>query len=446
MSHAKTSGAKIDRRAFLGAAAAGGAAVLLGGGARRSRAQAAPADLNVAILGIGTQGLVLLRDALRIPGVKFRAVCDLWKFSQRYGAGTIRKYKDQPRPNVYEDYREMLAAEKDLDACIVATPDWMHAEHAVAAMKAGLHVYCEKEMSPGLDLAAGMVRASRQTGRMLQIGHQRRSNPVYLWARKLIREESLLGRMRSCHGQWNRAGAPKRTCPEQHAVPEETLRKYGYGSMDELLNWRWYRKYSAGPIADLGSHQIDIFGWYLGVEPHSVQAVGGADYWPDRQWYEDVMCLYEYKPKAAPSVRAFYQVQSTNGFGHYFERFMGDAGTLTVSEDHRRCHFVPEPGRTLPDWMAGVEAIDVEGAKAVPLVPALQKKSAVAARDMETWKATNIHQFHLMNFFGAVRSGDAGKLSCPAEVGYPTAVAVLNVVPAIEKGAKVELDEKAYKV
>jgi len=444
----KDKSSRMNRRTFLAGAAAAGAGAVLTGGVRPSRGQAAKkaADVNVGIIGTGTQGMVLLRDALRIPGVKFRAVCDIWKFSQRYGAGTIRKYKTQPKPNVYEDYREMLAKEKDLDACIVATPDWMHAEHAVAAMKAGLHVYCEKEMSKSLSLAADMAKASRETGKMLQIGHQRRSNPVYLWALKLINEDKVLGKMRSCHGQWNRAASPKRTWPEKYVITADMLKKFGYGSMDEFRNWRWYKKYSSGPIADLGSHQIDIFSWYVGVEPHSVSAVGGNDYWPDREWYEDVMCLYEYKPKAGPSVRAFYQIQSTNGFGHYYERFMGDKGTLTMSEDHRKCCYVPERDNPLPDWMAAVEAIDIGGTKAVPLVPALKKKNAAAAKDMAIWQTTNIHQFHLQNFFNAIRAGDAKKLTCPPAVGYPTAVAVLNVIPAIEKGAKVELNEEAYKV
>jgi hypothetical protein len=174
--------------------------------------------------------------------------------------------------------------------------------------------------------------------------------------------------------------------------------------------------------------------------------MGGADYWPDREWYEDVMCMYEYKPKGAASVRAFYQVQSTNGYGSYYERFMGDKGTLTISEDHRKFYFVSEdPTAALPEWMQAVPAVERDGHRAIPLVAALKNRGGQAAQDMEVWQKTNVHQFHLLNFFEAVRAGDASKLTCPAEVGYPTAVAVLNVIPAIEKG-KVALPPEAYKV
>jgi len=448
----KTKSGQMKRRTFLAGAAAAGAGAMLTSGVRRARAQAKPADVNVGIIGTGTQGMVLLRDALRIPGVKFRAVCDIWDFSLRYSSGTVRKFVKNPvnpqpgAPNQYKDYKEMLAKEKDLDACIVATPDWMHAEHAIAAMKAGLHVYCEKEMSKTLSLAKDMAVASKETGKMLQIGHQRRSNPVYLWALKMIQEDKLLGKFRSCHGQWNRAASEKRNWHPRYVIPEAELKKHGYESMDQFRNWRWFKKYSSGPIADLGSHQIDIFSWYVGVEPHSVQAVGGDDYWPDREWYEDVMCLYEYKPKAGPSVRGFYQVQSTNGFGHYYERFMGDKGTITMSEDHRKCTFVPERGTPVPAWMENVQTVDIGGTQAYPLIECIKAKGPQGVKDMEVWKVTNIHQFHLMNFFNAVRANDPKKLSCPPSVGYPTAVAVLNVIPAIEKGTKLELDEKAYEI
>ena len=64
--------------------------------------------------------------------------------------------------------------------------------------------------------------------------------------------------------------------------------------MDRFRNWRWYKKFSAGPIADLGSHQIDIFSWFLHAEPTSVQAIGSSDYYEGRDWYADVMTLFEY--------------------------------------------------------------------------------------------------------------------------------------------------------
>ncbi len=109
----------------------------------------APADLkvvNIALLGAGAQGQVLTDSMLRIPGLHFRAVCDVWtEYNQRRVVNTLKKFKHEV--NAYEDYREMLDKEKELDAVIIATPDFWHAQHTIDCLKAGKHVYCEKEMS-----------------------------------------------------------------------------------------------------------------------------------------------------------------------------------------------------------------------------------------------------------------------------------------------------------
>ena len=179
-------------------------------------AAAAPADLqaiDVALLGAGAQGQVLTDAMLRIPGLRFRAVCDIWKeYNQKRVVNQLARFKHQV--NGYEDYREMLDKEKELDAVVIATPDFWHAQHTVDCLQAGKHVYCEKEMSNTVEGARRMVLAARETGRLLQIGHQRRSNPRYLHCyEKLLGEAKLLGRIVTVNGQWNRAVAPDLGAP-----------------------------------------------------------------------------------------------------------------------------------------------------------------------------------------------------------------------------------------
>jgi predicted dehydrogenase len=88
----------------------------------------------------------------------------------------------------YENYEDLLDKEKDLQAAIVATPDFWHAPITNACLKAGLHVYCEKMMSNTIEGARSMVQTMRETGKLLQIGHQRRSNPRYLFAKQRLLE------------------------------------------------------------------------------------------------------------------------------------------------------------------------------------------------------------------------------------------------------------------
>ena len=118
---------------------------------------------------------------------------DVWtEYNQRRAVSILKRYKFDV--NGYEDYREMLDKEKGLDAVVIATPDFWHSQHAVDCLRAGQHVYCEKEMSNTLEGARKMVLAARETGKLLQIGHQRRSNPRYLHAYEKLLGEALSAR------------------------------------------------------------------------------------------------------------------------------------------------------------------------------------------------------------------------------------------------------------
>ena len=90
----------------------------------------------------------------------------------------------------------MLTKEKDLDAVIIATPDRFHAEQTNACLKAGLHVYCETPMAHDLDAARSMVNTARETDKLLQIGHWRRSSPRYVHTfDRIVKPGELLGRI-----------------------------------------------------------------------------------------------------------------------------------------------------------------------------------------------------------------------------------------------------------
>ena len=325
----------LDRRSFLQSTAAVGAGLALSPAVFGQASGGKPDDINVALLGCGAQGQVLMNAILKakMPGIRFKAVCDIWTaYNQRRVSRLLDRYRHQN--NAYVDYKEMLDKEKDLDAVIVATPDFWHSEHAVACLEAGLHVYCEKEMSNTLEGAKKMMEAAKRTGKLLQIGHQRRSNPRYIHAyEKLINESKLLGEITCVNGQWNRSKAACEDLgfPKTAVIDQAELEKYGFKSMQQFRNWRWYKGLGGGPIVDLGSHQIDIYSWFIGANPKAVMASGGVDYWKGHDWYDNVMAIYEYQV-GDRTVRAFYQTITTNSSNGYFETFMGDQGTLVVSE------------------------------------------------------------------------------------------------------------------
>ncbi|MBN2019318.1 MAG: Gfo/Idh/MocA family oxidoreductase [Sedimentisphaerales bacterium] len=443
----------INRRQFIRSTAAVGAGLIFSPEIiAQTQAGDKPDDINVAIIGVGDQGRILLESAVKIPGIRFRALCDIWTaYNQQNQSRFLKAYKHEH--NVYVDYREMLNEEKDLQAVIIATPDFCHAEQTVACLRAGLHVYCEKEMSNTLEGARQMVLAARETGKLLQIGHQRRSNPRYIYCyEKLLKEASILGRLTTINGQWNRSVAPARGYPQGKGIDEATLNKYGYKSMEQFRDWRWYKGLGGGPIVDLGSHQIDIYNWFLDATPKTVVATGGTDYY-DRathQWYDNVMAVYSYETKNG-TVRAFYQTITTNSSQGYFEVFMGDQGTLVISEASYRGQVYRE--KAAPAWDKWVK-------RGLVIAPAEKKEekteepAGVLADVRESPKPDEYklavemtepyHKPHLENFFDAIRG--KAKLNCPPDVAYESAITVLKVNEAIEAGCSMEFKPEEFKV
>jgi predicted dehydrogenase len=410
-------------------------------------------EINVALIGAGAQGQALTDAMLRIRGLRFRAVCDVWaEYNLKRVVNIFKRFKHEA--NGYEDYREMLDKEKELDAVVIATPDFWHAPHTTDCLEAGKHVYCEKEMSNTLEGARSMVAAARETGKILQIGHQRRSNPRYLHCyQKLLGEAKLLGRIVTVNGQWNRAVAPDLGAPDRYAIPEARLRQYGFKDMHQFRNWRWYKGLGGGPIVDLGSHQIDIYNWFLGANPSYVMASGGLLYHDPKthEWYDTVMVVYDYDTPAGP-VKAYYQTQTTNGSQGYFENFMGDQGTLLISESE-----VNYAGRlyrdpNAPAWDTWVQKGYVTAPKLQEVKEQSDSGAIADVRESVSPDEHRVpvvlrdpyHQPHLQNFFDAVRG--KAKPNCGPEIGYESAVTVLRVNEAIEAGSRLSFKPEDFKI
>ncbi|MBT4686411.1 MAG: Gfo/Idh/MocA family oxidoreductase [Candidatus Marinimicrobia bacterium] len=437
----------IDRRQFIKSSAAVGASLILVPHVLKGGKTFGVSDINVALLGAGAEGQVLMNACLKIPGIRFKAVCDIWsEYSQKRVYRLLRKYGHEL--NKYEDYKEMLAIEKDLDAVIIATPDFWHAEHATACLEAGLHVYCEKEMSNTLEGARQIVEATQISGKLLQVGHQRRSNPRYIHCyENIIKESKMLGRITTINGQWNRAIQPDLGWPDKYAIPHERLEKYGFKSMAQFRNWRWYKGLGGGPVVDLGSHQIDIYSWFLDAVPSSVMASGGTDYYDKKthEWYDTVMALFEFDTPEG-KVRASYQTITTNSNLGYFENFMGDKGTLQISESAGRAGIYREQSAPLWDkWVdKGFINSPVEDAPSPTNGAVLDVRETVAPPKYELPITFNdpYHKPHLENFFNSIRGTET--LNCPAEVGYETAVAVLKVNEAVENASPVKYNKSEF--
>jgi len=431
----------ITRRDFVRTTAAAGAGLWLASGAR-SLGQTDPAPgkkLNVALVGFGAQGRVLLESLLVIEGIQLVAVVDIWDYARTYAGKYLNKLGVEVR--TYENYEALLAGEKDLQAVVVACPDFWHAPVTNACLNAGLNVYCEKMMSNTIEAARSMVQTMRSTGKLLQIGHQRRSNPRYLFAlHRLLQEAKICGRLTAAQAQWNRAVAEDFGWPKKFGIPDETLAKYGYKDMHQFRNWRWFKGLGGGPLSDLGAHQIDIFNWWFGISPRSVMASGGVDYYKTHEWYDNAMVIYEF---AFPDgvKRAFYQVQTTTSAGGgYFEMFMGDEGSLKMSEDPKLSAIYREA--RAPSWDALISKNYIR-AQAAPAAAAdatkvdVRETAQLAAFDIPVSFNKKPHQPHLENFFNAIRGKN--KLNCPADEAFRSEYVIHKANEAIATGTRIEI-------
>lgn len=425
----------FNRRKFLGTAA--GVGLVLGAPNILRAAQNAGGseDIHVAIVGFGKQAQVLFDSLKNIPGLRFQAVCDISKFSINKFRSASRGKPQAEGAKFYEGIDEMLAKEKGLDAAVVATPDFWHSPHTVKCLEAGLHVYCEKMMAHTIDAARDMVRAMEKSGKLCQIGHQRRSNPRYLFTyNRLINGQKICGQIVNANGQWNRSLGSSQDISfnKKQVLDKELLNRYGFEDMHQYKNWRFYRDLSGGPISDLGAHQIDIFNWFIGTAPKRVYATGGNSYFKNREHFDNVMCLFDYDTPQG-EVRAFYQVlTTTSAGGGFWESFMGTQGTIKTSEIASTSTIYRES--SAPDWEDLVNRGYIVKKPAPPKpessegAVAAYASAAPEVYDLPGGFAKPAHMPHLENFFDSVRG--KATLNCDARHAFKSEAPIFWVNPS----------------
>ncbi len=258
--------------------------------------QTAPSQrLNVGFIGMGKQMRGHLRNCLGRDDVQVVAVCDVdttrredakKRVNDTYSTKTGTTYTDCA---AYNDFRELLAR-KDIDAVVIATPDHWHAYIAIAAVKAGKDVYCEKPLTYNVHEAVELVQAVRKSNRVFQVGSQQRSAREFRVACELVRN-GVVGRVNSVHVSFGDP-ATRYQEPEEPLEPGLDWKMWcgpgplvAYNSMlsprglhDHFPKWRNTWEFGGGMITDWGAHHIDIAQWGLGMDgsgPVEVRAPQG---------------------------------------------------------------------------------------------------------------------------------------------------------------------------
>ncbi len=272
--------------------------------------------IKVGVIGTGDRGGGLISIMNDIPGLQVVGCCDVLPFRLESG---MKKVSD--KAVAYTDYRALLDNNK-IDAVIVSTPLSTHEQIALDALDAGKHVYCEKTMAKGFDGIQNLVRAAKNANTVFQTGHQYHSSRLYTHVVDLIREGKI-GRVVDMVCQWNRNADWRRPVSNP---------KY-----EKAINWRMYKEFSGGLLAELCSHQLDLANWILDAVPLRVIGEGGIDYWKDgRETYDNVHMIYTYPD----GVRAKFTCLTSNSKDDYLIKIMGDKGTITLG--YANAWFYPE--------------------------------------------------------------------------------------------------------
>lgn len=277
-----------SRRQFLTASAIGMAGLAVIPGLNSFGEASGDADIKLGFIGMGQQSMFLLSGFLKIPGVQVVAGCDVYgikrkRFEKRVTAFYAKQGKTV-KIDTYEKFGDLLNR-KDINAVVIAVPDFSHARIAIAALRTGKDVYLEKPMTFTIYEGQQLKKVVRQTGRILGIGSQQRSDPNFQHAVKMV-QSGALGKITKVNAY---VGAP----PKPYDLPEEKLpadlnwplwlgslpQNIHYNNqLDPLITlepevnekiwgaWRWYTEMGGGFTTDWGAHMFDIAQWGLGMD------------------------------------------------------------------------------------------------------------------------------------------------------------------------------------
>lgn len=435
---------KTSRRSFLKLAAAGACAL--------------PASSYTRILGANNRvrtGVIGYSDRFRealFPAFmkhagaqqfEIVALSDIWKRRRDEGVSLIVESTGHAVAICHNN--DELYDRRDIDAVIIATADFQHAPHGIEAVRNNVDAYVEKPTAHTMEDAREFRKAVRQTGRVVQVGTQRRSARNYQRAREFIKSGQF-GEIVAVEMTWNvnqpgRWRRPqlvsqlkeedtdwKRFLIHQPMVPFDP-RKY--------LEFRLFWPYSSGIPDQWMVHQIDTVHWFTDLpRPRSVVANGGIYLWKDgRQNWDTLTAVFDYGPLNDPTkgFQVIYSSRQTNSAGDVKELYRSNAGTLDLDKS----------------IISGEGGLDEGFAKAMGMkTNKLQSRNLLEGfAGIETGASAGVDEAtsaNMLNWMECVRNGKTPNANI--EAGYSHSVALCMTIAAMQSGQRVTFDDDKQEV
>jgi len=404
-------------------------------------------DLNVAITGI----------------------CDVFDLHAEHGLETAKntvragggKVYDIPVKR-YRTYQEMLE-DKDIDAVMIATPDHNHAPIAIAAAKAGKHIYCEKAPAHSEDQLEELYNTIKNSKIVYQLGHQVPQSVVFQQARDIIKKD-ILGKItlietttnrNTADGAWirnlDKNGNPK---PGDEKTIDwnqwlGTAPKVPF-SLDRFYNWTKFFDYDIGLIGQLFTHEFDSVNQLLHIGiPKSVVSSGGIYFWKDNRDMADVLqCAFEYPDKDLTLLYSASLGSSLSRgrifMGHDASMELGSA--INIKADGESPRYKKQIDAGLIDPSTPMISFNPNSGKIDAVTSATEKY--YASRGLTT-TSINGHQvdithLHIREWINCIRNG--GTPSANIEMAYQEGVACLMAHKAYVEKRRVEWDPVNRKI
>ncbi|GAC1625056.1 MAG: Gfo/Idh/MocA family oxidoreductase [Candidatus Acidiferrum sp.] len=374
---------------------------------------------------------------------EFAAVSDIWK--QRREEGVAHLHQLTGKEIASSRNNEELYARKDVDAVIIATADFQHARHAIQAVNAGRDAYVEKPLAHTMEDAREIRAAVRSTGKIVQIGTQRRSAANYHRAYDFIRSGAF-GDIVSVEMTWNvnqpgRWRRPKLvdSLREQDTDWKRFLINRPFEPFDprKYVEFRLFWPYSSGIPDQWMVHQIDTVHWFTGLpRPRSVVANGGIYLWHDgRKNWDTMTAVFDYGPPndLSKGFQVVYSSRQTNSAGDVKELYYSNGGVLDLDKN----------------VISSAGGLEENYAREMGMKPNLLPKRSLAdsTSTVETGATAGVDDAtsaHMRNWMECVRSRKSPNAS--VEAGYSHSIAISMTVAAVQSGRRVTFNDATQEV
>ncbi|GAB3009943.1 Gfo/Idh/MocA family oxidoreductase [Niabella terrae] len=441
---------KKSRRKFIKNAAVAGAGMLLSpqvfSAKSYKRIPGANDRVRVGVVGFSdrhrSSHMPCFMNHYKDLNFEVVAVSDIWKQRREQGAASWTEKMQHP-VRAFRNNEEMYNS-KMVDAVFIGTADFQHALHAIEAVQAGCDAYVEKPFAETMEDNRAALKAIKASGKIIQIGSQRRSGTNYHAAYDFIRSGQF-GPITMVELTWNVNQPGRWRRPELLGQLKESdtdwkrfLMNRPFEAFDPriYLEYRLFWPYSSGLPGQWMSHQIDTVHWFTGLKhPRSVVANGGIYQWKDgRRNWDTIMAAFDYGPAEDPSqgFQVTFGARMHNGEERPSEIYYSNGGELNLITNK-----ISSKGG-LTEKMAA--AMNMK-ANQLPEIKLPNNERVVASANTG---GDSLTSNHVRNWMESVRNRK--QPNAPVEAGYSHSIANIMTTAAAHTGAKATFDESTQEV